>query len=46
MRVALRIDELEELDIAYLVIVDLDSPTDNRFWVAGMDGVLRQLGAP
>jgi hypothetical protein len=23
--------------------VDIDSPTDNRFWVAGLDGSLRQL---
>jgi hypothetical protein len=37
------IQELEELDIRYLVVVDIDSPTDNRFWVAGLDGSLRRL---
>jgi hypothetical protein len=37
------LEELEELDVRYLVVVDLDSPTDNRFWVAGLDGALRQL---
>jgi hypothetical protein len=37
------LEELEQLDIRYLVVVDIDSPTDNRFWVAGLDGSLRQL---
>jgi phage baseplate assembly protein W len=37
------LQELEERDIRYLVVVDIDSPTDNRFWVAGRDGSLRQL---
>jgi hypothetical protein len=37
------LEELEQLDIRYLVVVDIDSPADNRFWVAGMDGALRQL---
>jgi hypothetical protein len=40
------IEELEELDIRYLVVVDIDSPTDNRYWAAGLDGSLRQLLAP
>jgi hypothetical protein len=37
------LEELEALDIRYLVVVDIDSPTDNRFWVAGLNGSLRQL---
>jgi len=40
------LDELEDRNIRYLVVVDIDSPTDNRFWVAGLDGALRQLTAP
>jgi hypothetical protein len=40
------LDELEAQDIRYLVVVDIDSPTDNRYWIAGLDGSLRQLLAP
>jgi hypothetical protein len=37
------LEELDELDVRYLVVVYIDSTTDNRFWVAGLDGSLRQL---